>query len=60
MSNIKSTPLQDSKSTPIALSAQVGRCNQYVSFDEIKKLAIKVYKTGRRGITYVDFGNRAG
>jgi hypothetical protein len=55
VSDIKSTRLENSKSTRLALSTQVGRCNQYVSFDEIEKLAIKVYKTdGGRGITYAD------
>jgi hypothetical protein len=55
MSDIKSTPLENSKSTPVALSTQVARCNQYVSSDEITKLAIERYKmNGRRGITYTD------
>jgi hypothetical protein len=55
MSDIKSTSQWNSKSTPLALSAQVGRCNQYVSSDEITKLVINIYKTkGGRGITYTD------
>ena len=55
MSNIKSAPVRDSKSTPIALSAQAGCSNQYVSSYEITRLAIEVYKTKcGRGITYTD------
>jgi hypothetical protein len=55
MSDTKSTPLGNSKSTPLALSAQVRRCNQYVNSHEITKLAIEVYKAkGGRGITFMD------
>jgi hypothetical protein len=55
MSDIENTPLGNSQSTPVALSAQVGRCNHYVSSEEITKLAIKRYKTnGRKGITFTD------
>jgi hypothetical protein len=55
MSNIKSTPLENSKSTPISLSTQAARCNQYVSSQQIVELAIEKYKTkGGRGITFTD------
>jgi hypothetical protein len=55
MSNIKSTPLENSKSTPIALSAQIGCCNHYVNAHEITTLAIEVYKAKcGRGITFMD------
>ena len=55
MSDNKNTPLENSKSTPVALSAQLCRCNRYVNAHEITKLAIEVYKTkGGRGITFTD------
>lgn len=55
MSNIKSTPLENSKSAPISLSTQAARCNQYVSSQQIVELAIEKYKTkGGRGITFTD------
>jgi hypothetical protein len=50
MSDITSTPLENSKSTPLALSTQVRRCNQYAQ----TKLAIERYNTNGRGITYTD------
>jgi hypothetical protein len=47
MSNIKSTPL--------ALSTQVGRYNQYVTSEQITEIAIEIYKSkGGRGITFAD------
>jgi hypothetical protein len=53
MTDTKSTPIVNSKSTPLALSSRLGRNSQYVSSDEITKLAINVYKNnGGRGITY--------
>jgi hypothetical protein len=55
MSNIKSTPLENSKSTPISLSTQAARCNQYITSQQIVELAIEKYKTkGGRGITFTD------
>ena len=55
MNDIKSTLLENPKSTPLALSAQVGRCNQYITSEQITELAVKIYKTkGRRGITFTD------
>jgi hypothetical protein len=43
--NIKGTPIENSKSTPLALSAQLGRCNQHVSPEQIVELAIEKYKS---------------
>jgi hypothetical protein len=55
MNEFKSTPVENSKSTLLALSAQIGCSNQYASSDEITKLAIERYKTnGGRGITFTD------
>jgi hypothetical protein len=55
MSNIKSTPLKNPKSTPLALSAQLGSSNQYITSEQITKLAVEIYKTkGGRGITFTD------
>lgn len=55
MIDTESTRLENSESTPLTLSAQIGRCNRYVNSDEITKLAIEVYKTkGGRGITFAD------
>src|SRR5918912_595807 len=55
MNDTDSTPLCNSKSTQLALSTQARRCNQYVSSDEITKLAVEIYKTkGGMGITYTD------
>jgi hypothetical protein len=55
INNVKSTPLENSKSTPLALSTWAAGGNQYVSSDEITKLAIQKYKTKcGRGISYRD------
>jgi archaellin len=51
----KSTPLDNSKSTPLVLSAQLCGRNKYVNSKQIKELAIEIYKAkGGRGITYTD------
>ena len=55
MINVKSTRLDNSKSIPLALSAHISGRDQYVTSDEITKLAFEKYKTkGGRGITYSD------
>ena len=55
MGDISNTLLENSKSTPLALSALIGSSNRYVTSNEISKLAIEKYKTkGGRGITYAD------
>jgi hypothetical protein len=59
MSNIKSTPLENSKSTPLALSTQLGCRNKYLSSQQITEIAIEFYKMkGGRGITYADLLER--
>lgn len=59
MSNSKSTSLENLKSTPLALSTQLGCQNKYVSSQQITEIAIEFYKTkGGRGITFADLLER--
>jgi hypothetical protein len=52
--NVKSTPLSNTKSTPLDLSAQLCCKNRYLSSDQITKISIGIYKSKGRGIIYND------
>jgi hypothetical protein len=53
--SVKNTPLENSKSAPLALSTQSCCRNRYTSSEQITALAVGVYKKKcARGITYQD------
>src|SRR5689334_3487038 len=52
--NVENTPLSNTKSTPLALSAQLCCKNRYLSSDQITKISIKIFKSKGRGIIYSD------
>lgn len=52
--NVKNTPLSNTKSTPLALSAQLCCRNRYLSSDQITKISIEIFKSKGRGIVYAD------
>jgi hypothetical protein len=55
INSVKNALLDNSKSTPLDLSAHLCCRNKYVGSKQITELAIEIYKTkGGRGITYTD------
>jgi hypothetical protein len=54
--SVKNTPIENSKSAPLALSTQSCCRNRYTSSEQITALAVEVYKKKcARGITYQDY-----